>query len=363
MNIRLLIFLLIFLNACQQEEVEKEIPLRTVKFITIEKAQNVSNRTFSGLTKAAQEFNVSFRVGGTITALPVKVGDQLKPRQLIAKIDAQQYQLEVQRARAAVAETQATLRNAQANFDRVKSLYENNNASRNDLDSARAVAESSKAQASASAKALELTQLNFADTTLLASQNCKVAGIFAEENENVTAGQNIAMLACGDQQEVEIDVPESLISQIKPNMLCQIYFKTLNPKKIPGQVTEIGISPTESGTTFPVTVKLLQKPAGLRSGIAVQVNFEFIGRNNKAPHYWVPATAVGHDSKGSYVYIVMPTTVQNEGITQRRAVSIGELSTAGLELLEGIEEKDKVVTAGISVIYDGLRVKFKNPRQ
>jgi multidrug efflux pump subunit AcrA (membrane-fusion protein) len=43
-------------------------------------------------------------------------------------------------------------------------------------------------------------------------------------------------------------------------------------------------------------------------------------------------------------------------VVRRRAVTLGELSQLGIEVVEGLDIGDRVITAGISVIRDGQRV-------
>ena len=356
-QIILCVFMLFILTACSNESdtvVETEPILRPVRYVTASSIELGTMRTFSGLAKAGQESNLSFRVGGVIQSLPVEVGDFISSGDPIAKIDPSQYQLEAQQASANLSQAEATLRNAESNFDRIKGLYENNNASRNDLDSARATAESSKAQVRAARKALELARLNVSYTNLNASEDCKIATVATEMNENVSAGQTIVSVTCGERSEVELAVPESIIGSIKRGMDATVNFSAFPGKSFSSKVTEVGVA-SSSGATYPVTVELLELPDGFRSGLAAQVSFAFNMNGNKK-QILLPTVSVGEDIKGRYVFIVKPTEEKGVGIVQRQAVSTGELTPKGLEITQGINEGDKVVVAGVNVIREGLKV-------
>ncbi|MCG8325762.1 MAG: efflux RND transporter periplasmic adaptor subunit [Thiotrichales bacterium] len=316
------------------------------------------SRTFSGIAKSSQESNLSFKIAGTIEHLPVEVGDTLEAGQTIARLDASQYQLEAQRAQADLAQAQATLRNAEAAFDRVKGLYENNNASRNDLDSARASAESSGAQVSASRKALELAQLNVSYAELRAAEPCSVAHVSVDMNENVSAGQDIVMVTCGDRLEIDIAVPESLISGIERDMSVDVIFPSIPGQQFTGSVIEVGVASTGDGTTFPVSILLNEKSENLRSGLAAQVKFEF-GNGDSVDRITVPPVAVGEDTHGRYVYVLVVDVQSGQGVVQRRPVKTGELTPSGLEIIDGLEQGEELITAGVNVIRDGLKVKLE----
>ena len=59
-------------------------------------------------------------------SLRVEIGDRLQPGDVIATLDPFEYQLQAQQALANLTQAQAALRNAKANFERTKGLYENN---------------------------------------------------------------------------------------------------------------------------------------------------------------------------------------------------------------------------------------------
>jgi len=350
--------ILLTLSACDRGSDAENIAeprLRPVRYHIVSPAEANNIRTFSGLAKIGQESDLSFRVGGVIQSTSVKVGDQLQPGQLIAELDASQYQLEVQQALASLSQAEAGLRNARANFERVKGLYENNNASRNDLDSARAAAESNTAQVSAARKAVELARLHLQYTRLNTVDACSVAALLAEVNENVSAGQTIVQVACSDRLEIDVAVPESVIALIQRDMDAAVTFSAIPDKKFNARVTEVGVAAV-AGATYPVTVTLVDRPAGFRSGLAAQVAFAM---GSGQPRFMVPTSAVGEDTSGRYVYIVDATDEPGTGMIRRQAVTTGELTAAGLEIIEGVDQADKVVTAGVSIVWDGLRVSIE----
>ena len=348
---------LLMLTACGQQEAKVESRLRSVKYLTIKAGTHGSSRTFSGLAKASTEANLSFKVAGTILSLPVKVGDHLQKGQIIATLDASQYELQAQQAQASLAEAMAGLRNSRAAFERVKGLYENNNASRHDLDSARASADSSQAQVNAARKALQLARLNINYTQLKANKLCGVAEVNVSSNENVTSGQSIVKVTCGDSLDVEVAVPGNYIAAIKQAIPVKVTFSVLPGKILPAKVTEVGVAAISGGTTFPVTVTLIENLDELRSGLAAEVTFSF-PKSLETTAVTVPPVAVSEDSQGRFVYLVKPGESKNIGVIQRKTVSVGELTTDGLEIIDGLTTGDKVVTAGVTVIRDGLRVRL-----
>ena len=346
---------LLLLTACDRATPPEEPRLRPVRFMLVSDDSGGRERSLSGTSKSTRESRLSFKVSGTVTDVPAQVGQRLNAGDLIARLDAASFSLQVQQAQASLVEAQANARNAIAIYDRTKGLYANDNASRNDLDAARAQAESVRAQVRSATKALEIARLNESYTILRADTDCSIASIDIEVNENVTAGRQVAAVSCGDEFEVEIDVPESLIAGIDEYMPVQITFGAIPDTVFAGEVSEVAVASVGNTATFPVVAKIMGSHPSLRSGLAADVTFRF-DTLAASGGVVLPVVAVIRDPSGTFVYIVDPTEVPGQAIVSRRPVTLGELTQSGIEVLTGLSAGDRVVTAGISVIRDGQRV-------
>ena len=341
------------ISACDSSPPVEEELLRPVRFLTIADSVAGRSQTFSGTLKSTRESRLSFKVAGTLTELPVQIGQRLAPGDLIARLDSDSFALQVEQAQASLVEAQAGERNAQANYERTKGLYANDNASLNELDGARAAAEAAAAQVRAATKALEIARLNVSYTRLTAAEDCSMASVDVEVNENVSAGQQIGAVSCGTTFEVELGVPESLIAFVDRTTPVSISFGALNGRSFTGEVTEV--STAGSAAVFPVVVRVNERDAALRSGLAADVTFRF-ETTALEDTFVLPLAAIINDPDGVYVYIAEPAEVAGEALVTRRAVELGELTENGVEIVAGLFPGDDVITAGVSVIRPGQRV-------
>ena len=334
------------LLACQgQDPQQAEEILRPVRSEKVSLTGSNQTRTFSGKAQAGLEAKLSFKVSGTVNRIPIKVGDKIKQGQVVATIDPRDFDLQVQRAQAALNRANAAARSASADYARVRALYENRNASRNDLDQARASAESSRADVSSNTKELELARLQLGYTRLRAPAACYVASAPVEVNENVQAGETIIEVVCGSRLEVAVAVPEVFIARIKKRSEVTATFDAIPGIRFPATVTKVGVASGQTATTFPVTVQLQQAVPGFRSGLAAEVTFRFDAGNGKA-RILVPPVAVGEDRDGRYVFIVEELE-EGIGTVKRTAVTVGELSAEGLEIIDGLHDGTRIATAGV----------------
>ena len=355
MNIRAAIFLLpvfIVLSACNQEPVQETDIIRPVKYITVRPADSEKRRTFSGAAKAAVESRLSFKIDGTVEALKVKVGDRVRKGDLIAELDSNLYELKVQEANAALQEAEAQLRNAEKTYERTAQLYVNKHASKSDLDLAQATAESARAAVMSIRKRLAQAKLQLSYTRLHAPLDGAIAAVPIDINENVSAGMPVALLNAGSEYEVLAAVPEVLISAFNTGERAVVTFSALKDREFEAAVTEVGISAIGAGSTYPVTVKIIGENDRIRPGMAAEVSF-FLS-SSASEYFIVPSLSVVSEGGQTYVY-----TLHKNGEThtvKRTKVTTGELTTEGIEITSGLNAGDKVVSAGVSRMKDGLKV-------
>ena len=342
------------LASCQEELEEPEV-IRPVRYVTVEGSDAATQRTFSGVAKAGQESRLSFQVSGQVLSVPINVGDTVEKGQTIARMDPTDYALQLQNAQADAAQARAQERNAKATYERTQALYENQNASRQDLDADRTAYESAKAGLESANQQVRLRQRQLGYTHLKAPEPGTIATVDIEVNEYVQAGTLVATLLAGDQIEVSVSVPASLIRSVVRGAEAKAGFDSLGGKVLRGTVTEVGVSSVGGATTFPVTVRLTEGQDQVRAGMAADVTFVFASEGN-APKYVLPVSAVGEDREGRFVY-KLEKTGDGLGVVHRSPVEVGALESTGITISSGVEPGDLVVTAGVSRIYDGLEVR------
>ncbi len=347
-----------FLSFCGSEEKEVKEIIRPVRTQTVYAVGGDRVRTFSGTTRAGQEAKLSFKVAGTISRIHVKVGDTVKAKTQIAELDSKDYRLGVQQAQAGLDQVKANALNAKSSYDRVQGLYENRNVSKSDLDASRAAYQSAQAFLRSTQKQLELARLKVSYTRLYAPVDGSIARIDAEVNENVSAGMPVVVLTSGKKLEVKISIPEIMISGVKEGEKVSVKVDALPGKTLEGVIVEVGVSPTAGGAAYPVTVRVEDTPSELRSGMSAEVSFKLVSAGDtKKERIVVPSISVSEDRDGRFVFTVKPLD-EKFGTIVRKTVETGDLTSDGLEILSGLSDGDMVVTAGISRIKPGQKVKL-----
>ncbi len=112
----------------------------------------------------------------------------------------------------------------------------------------------------------------------------------------------------------------------------------------------------QQSSTYPVIVKLLNPTDEIRPGMAANVSFDFESKTDE-DIIIVPYVAVAEDQGGNYIFVV-EETMSDTAIVHKRSIKCGNLIEENFEILEGLDEGELVVTAGISKLTDGMKVKL-----
>jgi RND family efflux transporter MFP subunit len=336
-------------------------PIRTVRVEQVYATGGARIRTFTGSAQAGLESRLSFKVPGTIARLAVNVGDRVRAGQRLAELDSRDYELQVEDAEDALRQARARARNAEANLERIRGLYENNNASQTDYDAARAEYDAASAQVGSLEKRLELARSQLEYTTLRSPLEGSISDVSVEVSENVGAGQTVATLTAGRRLEVRIALPEAFIGRVRQGQQVTVSFDALPSESFDAVVTEVGVASTGLATTYPVTVRLAEQVEGARPGMAAVVAISFEDGNGHA-RILVPPFAVGEDRSGRFVFVAERPD-DGTDVVRRRSVRVGELSGEGIEILEGLQEGELLVTAGVSRLRDGMEVRLPSPAE
>ena len=341
------------LAACSSQDNNDEAAttvLRPVKVLEVSAGSAALERTLSSTVISADSQNISFRINGSITSLPIAVGDQLKAEALVATLDQEALKLGEKEARAQLAQAEADYRNAQSQYQRTRELYATEAASLSDLENAKARASSARANRSLAEEGVNSAKLNLGYSQLHSpAYSCQVVDVPVAVNENISAGQTIATLACGDELRLRTVAPENLINRINIGMPVTATLQS-GKTTLSGSVIEMAVSSSNSAG-YAVEITLESPPETIKTGMTAQVTFQLA---HSEMRLLVPLIAVMSDSSEKFVYIAEP---ENDHYRiARQTVQTGELDNDGIEILQGLAPGQRVVVAGMSHISEGMNV-------
>jgi HlyD family secretion protein len=364
----------------------KERPPPTLEAQMTKARKGSITRTITGAGKvqAATTVKISSNLSGDLTELLVKDGDRVTKGQVLGRIDRRRYEASAKQSLASQNAARSDAQVAQVEADRsaaelarVEELGKKGLASAAEVDQSRAARDSAVARLAAAQQRLaqasaayEEAQNNLSKTTLLSPIDGNIIELSREVGERVRGSdfsEDVVMtIAALNVMEVKFEVGEHEVVHLKPGQPAEITVDALEGESYQGSVVEIAQkalikNPGSEAeiTTFPVTVALSSRPPRVLPGMSAEVRISAESREDAVlvpiqsvtvrpeknlPDYKPPVEGTGltvrrrAEALAKVVFVV-----DAENKAQVRRVRTGIASDTDLEILEGIQEGDKVV--------------------
>ena len=122
-------------------------------------------------------------------------------------------------------------------------------------------------------------------------------------------------------------------------------------------VTEVSPATDANTATYPVKVTVSNPSEAIKSGMAASVAFDFSNHDATAQELIVPAHAVGEDSNGRFVFLIVEDG--EAARVKKQLITIGDLTTDGFEVVSGLTSGQTIATAGLQTLLDGQEVRLQ----
>jgi multidrug efflux system membrane fusion protein len=320
-----------------------------VRTKTIQTAGAGQSYTYSGEVCGKLESQLAFQIGGKIIKRYVELGSTVKPGDVLMEVNAKDVEQTVNINSAQVYTAQSQLKLAETNLNRYRQLYEQNAISRAQLDqyqNAYETAVSGVRQASAQ-YSQGTNQLGY--SKLVADREGVISNITAEAGQVVSAGQVVVTLVENSDREIEINVPENRIEELRKSQHSKVTFWALPNVTIDAKIKEIAPMADKISRTYKVRLSLINPPQEVKLGMTATVTITGAGGGQVAVH--VPLSAIYQNGQVPNVWVV------NEGVASLRPIKVGAFGNEEVEVVEGLHQGDVIVTAGVHKLREGQKVR------
>jgi multidrug efflux system membrane fusion protein len=341
------------LAACKEKTEIIEV-IRPIKTITVKDQATEQIRKFSGIVAAVDSSGLSFQVAGQVESVEVDIGDHVTKGQVLAALDPEPYQLEVDAVQAELVKVRANVTNTKAEFDRQQRVFEQGAGAKSDLDAAEYNYKAARSGVNVQIARLDLANRNLRKTKLLSPYDGAIAWRSVQPHEEVKVGQKVFEINAKGTMEVQLAVPESTIDRIHIDGPATITFPTLPGDSAKGRISFIGSAAVKAGA-FPVKVVLIDPNKDVKPGMTAEANL-FIKDANREAGYLVPLQALlpATEENQGYAFVYDPRTstvkktrVRSRGMENKKAI-----------VSEGLADGDIIAVAGVSFLADGMKVKL-----
>ena len=333
------------LSGCSQPSAEVEETLRPVRTIVIGKPE-ADSKEFPGIVEAVQKADLSFRVSGKLIELSVKEGQRVEEGQALAKLDQVDYRIKLK-------DRETSYEVARADYERAQKLIKTGAIARADLDNLQAKLSTAQAQLDSARQELEYTVLQ-------APFSGQIARRYVENFEEVSAKQEIFALQDTSALLIKVELPESVVAQsskVQNDVHFAARFDAVPGEEFALKLQAFSTQANDSTQTYTATFIM---PSVKDHRILPGMSAELIAER-KLPvedRLFIPANTVLEDTSGRYVFLVKGAE-DGTGLIERREVTVGQLTERGMEVTSGLSLGDQLVTAGMSQMTDGLKVRLQ----
>jgi len=346
---------LTLLASCRNAEDATPAEVRPVRAITIETRAVGDVVAITGRVQAQTEINQSFRIDGRLIERTVDVGDNVRPGQLLARLDPQNEESGLLAARAQLVAAQAQLVEARNNHQRMRDLVAENAVSRAAFDQAVALLQTAESQVEAVRANLALAENRLSYTRLSADVAGVVTSRGPEPGEVVSAGRMVVQVAREGSRDAVFDVPAQVKDSAPRN--SDITVALVDDPKVTaaGKVREVSPRADPVTGTFAVRVQLIDPPPTMRLGSTVTGSVEL----DAVPAIQVPAAALVRADGGTAVWVYDATA----GTVSSRSITVLSSNATMVQVASGLNNGDVVVVAGVQALRPGQKVRLLETTQ
>ena len=323
--------------------------------MTVGKGDSGGSVSLTGTVQAQNEINLAFRIDGRLIERTVEIGDNVRPGQLIARLDPQNEESSLQTVRAQVAGANARLLEARSSYERMRDLVSDAAVSRAQYEQAEAALRSAESQVDALRGQMDLAQNRLGYTRLVSDVAGVVTARGPEPGEIVSPGRMIVQVAREGARDAVFDVPARVKDSAPKNVEITVALTGDPSVTATGRVREVAPRADPVTGTFAVRVRLIDPPPAMRLGSTVT------GRMNVAtgPNMEIPSSAVSRSEGRSSVWVVDPKT----GVVTMRNIEVRGATANRVDVASGLAPGDIVVTAGVQALRPGQQVRVLGAKQ
>jgi multidrug efflux system membrane fusion protein len=292
----------------------------------------------SGKLSSSTESRLSFKVGGIVGSILVDEGETVERGQLLAKLTPDEIDARVAQARSAYDK-------AERDLGRVRRLFEDSVATREQLEDAETGYEVAGSE-------LKVAEFNQRHAVITAPSAGIILKRFVEANEIVASGTPVLLFgSSAGNWIVHAGVTDRDVIRLRMGDSATVRFDAYPEETFGAEVTEIAEAANPLSGAYEVEMSLHPTEARLVSGFVAGVE---IHTSEVLAAHVIPIEALT-EASGNSGYVFAPDAA---GKTAKKVpVKIGDIFGSKVAVTSGLENVKEVVTDGAQYLVDGSRIR------
>ena len=349
---------LLTVTGCSSEKKKATPQLAVPVIVTAAMEKNVPVTLKAiGSVEAYNTVSIRARIGGALTRVAFKEGQDVKQGDLLFVIDPRPYQNALQAVLAALARDRAQAANAEADARRYAELIQKGYVARQQYDQVATTAEALKATVQSDEAAVEIARLNLQYCNILAPISGRTGNLMVHQGDQIKA-DDIAMVVINQITPINasFSIPEQSLPEIRKyasagSLTVEASFPNDTGKPTKGELTFINNTVDLSTRTILLKATFPNTDKRLWPGQFVNVNLTLTTRSHAVV---IPTQALQAGQQGPFVFVIKPDLT-----AESRPITPGQESNGETLIEKGLQAGEKVVTDGQLRLVPGARVEIR----
>lgn len=313
-------------KSIEQIRAEQGVPIRIV---TIGEKEFNKNLTFFAKLSGIKETMQQAAIGDKVVKINAKVGSSVREGQVIVEFPKDNPQIQYEQARLG-------FENAKKLYDRMSQLLKAGETSQQNFDNA-------ETQYLVAKKNWEsIYQLINIESPI----SGQIVQMLVKEGDKVKSGDNIFTVAQLNKMMAKVWVSSSEVEYIKTGMSATM---KINGDEFTGRVAVVDLAMDEIRHAFGVEIHFDNGHRKIQSGVTTDIK---INAYNNSKAIMVPRKVIVRDGDETFIF------VEKDGKAEKRAVELGLESGIDVEIKNGLNPGDKLITEGIALLRNGTKIKI-----
>ncbi|RPD48844.1 efflux RND transporter periplasmic adaptor subunit [Paracnuella aquatica] len=304
-----------------------------VRVSPVQKEAVTTDFSANGNFVPGQQLNFAAENSGRVTRVLVDEGSRVRKGQTLAIIKADVLNIDLESA-------QAAYQTAARDLQRYENAFKTGGVTQQQLDQARLQVQTAQSRVAAA-------QVRVGDANIRSSINGIVNKRMIEPGAVVAPGTQLFELVDVSKLKLSVTVNESQVANLKVGDKVDVKASVFPDLNFGGTVTFIAPK-ADASLNFPIEIEIASNPGGkLRAGMYGTALFDMA---NAAPVVTIPRSAFIGSVSSNQVFVA-------EGkVAKIRNVVAGRVLGEKVEILQGLNEGEQVITSGQINLADGSKI-------
>ena len=379
---------------------EKIIPVQVVK---VQPGEMKTFLTVTGLVEPEETVRVNAKIMGQVKEVLVTEGEEVKKDDILIRLDDEQIHLQIAQAKATLDSAQASLEkvkagarpqeinqaeaamqqskinldSAEENYLRMEKLLSEGAVSQQQFDQAKGQYEITEAQYRAAKEryelvkegasqedirsveaqvrqtqsTMEIAESQLRNTVIRAPVSGKITGISVKTGEIVSSAVPLLSILDISELYLKSGISEKDIASVQIGQEADILIDAFPQEIFSGEVISKGAIVDPVSKTMEIKIKIINPHIYIPPGVFARANILI---EKKPDALVIPSTALTRRTEGLFVYVL------DGDVAERRAVVTGITQGNQVEVTEGLQLDEIIVSSGNVTLEEGDRVRVTN---